>query len=58
MKVYHVQGVRHSAVIFAETPDEAIAQAAEQGLVGEWEVPEALEVPPPKGYQIIYDPHG
>ena len=58
MKVYHVQGVRHSAVIFAETPDEAIAQAEEQGLVGEWEVPEALEVQPPKGYQIIYDPHG
>ena len=48
--------VRHSAIIFAKTPEKAIAQAAEQGLVGEWEVPEALEVPPPIGYRIIYDP--
>ena len=29
--------VRHSAVIFAETPEEAIEQAEEQDLVGEWE---------------------
>ncbi len=58
MNVYHVQGVRHNAVIFAETPEEAITQAAEQVLVGEWEVPDALEVPPPRGYRIIYDPHG
>ncbi|PWB54163.1 MAG: hypothetical protein C3F06_04690 [Candidatus Methanoperedenaceae archaeon] len=56
MKVYQVQGVRHNAVVFAESPDEAIAQATEQGLVGDWEWPEAFEVPPPKGYRIIYDP--
>jgi hypothetical protein len=56
MKVYYVQGIRHSAVIFAETPEEAIAQAVEQSLVGDWEMPEAIEVPPPKGYRIIYDP--
>lgn len=49
MKVYHVQGVRHYATVFAETPEEAIAQADEQGLVGNWEGPEAIEVPPPKG---------
>ena len=41
MKVYHVHGIRHNAVIFAETQEEAIAQAAEQGLVGDWESPEA-----------------
>jgi len=53
MKVYHVQGIRHNAVIFAETQEEAIAQAAEKGLVGDWESPEAIEVPLPKGYRII-----
>ena len=56
MKVYHVQGIRHSAVIFAKSPEEAIAEAAEKGLVGDWEMPEALEVLPPSGYRIIYDP--
>ncbi len=56
MKVYHVQGVRHNAVIFAENPEEAIAQAAEQNLVGDWEGPEAIEVPLPRGYRILYDP--
>ncbi len=56
MKVYHVQGVRHNAVIFAETPEQAIAQAAEQDLVGDWESPEAIEVPLPRGYRILYDP--
>ena len=56
MKVYHVQGIRHNAVIFAKTQEEAIAEAAEKGLVSDWEMPEALEVLPPKGYRIIYDP--
>lgn len=56
MKVYYVQGIRHSAVIFAESLEKAIAQAIEQGLVDEWEMPEATEVPPPKGYKIMYDP--
>ncbi|MDO8727409.1 MAG: hypothetical protein Q7J35_15170 [Candidatus Methanoperedens sp.] len=54
MKVYHVQGIRHNAVIFAETPEEAIDQAAEQDLVDDWEGPEAIEVPPPRGYRLIY----
>ncbi len=48
MKVYHVQGIRHNAIIFAETQEEAIAQAAEQGLVGDWESPDAIEVPCPE----------
>jgi hypothetical protein len=56
MKVYHVQGVRHNAVIFAETPEEAIAQAAEKDLVGDWEGPEAIEVHLPRGYRILYNP--
>jgi hypothetical protein len=55
MKVYHVEGIRHCAVVFAETPEEAIAQAVEQGSVGDWETPQATEVPPPKNYRIIYD---
>jgi len=56
MKVYHVHGIRHQAVVFAETPKEAVAQAVVRGLVGDWEHPEAIEVPLPKGYRIIYDP--
>ncbi len=56
MKVYHVEGIRHCAVIFAETLKEAIAQAAEQGLIGDWEMPQATEVSPPMNYQIIYSP--
>lgn len=55
MKVYHVHGIRHYAVVFAETPEEAVAQAIERGLVGNWEAPEAVEVPLPKGYRITYD---
>jgi len=56
MKVHHVYGLRHRAVVFAETPEEAVAQAIERGLVGDWEAPEAIEVPLPKGYRIVYDP--
>jgi hypothetical protein len=56
MKVYHIHSRRHQAVVFAETPEAAIAQALERGLVGAWEHPEAVEVPLPKGYRIIYDP--
>lgn len=56
MKVYHIHGLRHQAVIFAETPEEAVAQAVEWGLVGDWEAPEAIEALLPKGYRIIYDP--
>ncbi len=55
MKVYHIHGIRHQAVVFAETPEEAIAQAVERELVNPWETPEAVEVPLPKGYRIIYD---
>ncbi len=56
MKAYHVEGIRHCAVVFAETSEEAIAQAAEQGSVGKREAPSAVEVPSPRDHQIIYDP--
>jgi hypothetical protein len=56
IRVYYVHGIRHQTVVFAETPDQAIAQAIEQGLVGDWEYPEATEVPLPQGYRIVYDP--
>jgi hypothetical protein len=56
VKVYHVCGLRHQAVVFAKTPEEAVAQVIERGLVGDWEAPEAIEVPLPKGYRIVYDP--
>jgi len=55
MQVYHIHGTRHRAVVFAETPEQAIAQAIEQGLVGDWEAPLAVHVPLPKGYHIVYD---
>jgi hypothetical protein len=56
MKVYHVEGIRHSTVVFAETADEAVQQAIAQGLIGDWEVPEAVEVPLPRGYRIVFGP--
>jgi len=56
LKVYHVHGVRHQAVIFATSPEEAVAQAIERNLVGDWEAPNAVEVPLPPGYYLAYDP--
>ncbi len=55
MKVYHVEGIRHSGVVFAETPEKAISNAIEDDLVGDWEMPQATEVPIPKGYKIVKD---
>jgi hypothetical protein len=55
LKVYHIEGVRHYAVVFA-SPEEAVAQAGEGKLVGDWEVPTAVEVPLPPGYYLAYDP--
>ncbi len=55
MKVYHVEGIRHSGVVFAETHEKAISQAVEQDLVGDWEAPQATEIDLPKGYKIVYD---
>lgn len=56
IKVYHVEGIRHCAVIFASSPEEAVAQAVERGLVGNWEAPYAVEAPLPPGYYLAYDP--
>ncbi len=53
MKVYHVEGIRHSGVVFAETPEKAVSDAIRDGLVGDWEIPQATEIPLPKGYKII-----
>lgn len=55
MKVYHVRGVRHQAVVFATSPEEAVAEAIERDLVGGWESPDAVEVPLPRGYRLVYD---
>ena len=56
LTVYHVHGIRHQAVVFARSPQEAVAQAIERGLVGDWEAPDAVEVPLPRGYRLVYDP--
>jgi hypothetical protein len=56
LKVYHIQGVRRYAVVFAASPEEAVAQAVERKLVGDWEAPDAAEVPLPPGYYLAYDP--
>jgi len=55
VKIYHVRGNRRSAVIFAETEEEAVARALDQDLVKFWDQPAAVEVPLPKGYRLIYD---
>ena len=57
LKVYHVEGVRHCAVVFAASPEEAVAQAVERSLVGDWEGLDAVEVSLPPGYYLAYDPH-
>jgi hypothetical protein len=56
LKVYQVEGARHFAVIFAESPEEAVAQAVERKLVGSGETPSAHEVVLPPGYHLVYDP--
>jgi hypothetical protein len=56
MRVYHIHFIRHLVVVFAETPEVAVVQAAERGLIGDWEYLEAIEVPLPKSYRTIYDP--
>lgn len=52
MKVYHVHGIRHQAVAFGAKPEEAVAQALAGGDVGDWEMPEAVEIPLPDGYAL------
>jgi hypothetical protein len=39
-------------VTFAQTPDEAVAQALANGEVSDWEMPEAQEIPLPTGYTL------
>lgn len=55
LKVFHVQGIRHQAVVFARSAEEAVAEALERELVGDWEAPEAEEIPLPSGYRLVYD---
>jgi hypothetical protein len=63
MKLYFVNGVRHSAVVMARTKKEAIGLAAKVsdddrvlfGSVGDWEAPEAHELKLPNGWKIIKD---
>lgn len=63
MKLYFVNGVRHSAVVMAGTKKEAIGLAAKVsdddrvlfGSVGDWEGPEAYELKLPKGWRISKD---
>jgi len=65
-KLFFVSGIRHSAVVIAEDGAEAVKLAEEAhgaedgkadqrvlyGSVGDWEVPQAIELVLPQGYQI------
>jgi hypothetical protein len=64
MKLYYVDGTRHSAIVLASTPDDAVKLAIGasegnldervlHGHVGDWEGPEAKEIPLPSGYSIV-----
>lgn len=64
MKLYFIQGVRHSAVVMANSDREAILVATKAqsgaeddklllGSVGDWEGPEAIEIKLPRGFEII-----
>lgn len=34
---YNVSGIRHSAIVYAESPEEAIKIATQPGRIGDWE---------------------
>ena len=64
MKLYFVQGLRHSAVVMARTEKESIELVTKVnggveddrvlfGSVGDWESPNAEELKLPKGWKII-----
>lgn len=64
MKLYFVEGIRHSAVVMANGQKEAIEFATKAhggkrtrgvlfGSVGDWEVPTAYELKFPKGYRLV-----
>jgi hypothetical protein len=52
MNIYRVYGIRHQAVAFGMTPEEAVAQSLESGEVGDWEMPEAKQILLPEGYAL------
>ena len=64
MKLYFIDGIRHCAVVMANSRKEAVelaTRAREEGInsdnllfgsVGEWECPTAHELKLPKGYRI------
>ena len=64
MKLYFVEGIRHSAVVMAPSQKEAVGLAARAyekgrapgvlfGSVGDWEAPVVHELKLPKGFQIV-----
>jgi hypothetical protein len=65
LKLFYVDGVRHSAVVLARDEKEAIKLAGEAsreekadprvlyGYVGDWEAPEAHELILPKEYRLV-----
>jgi hypothetical protein len=67
MKLYRVEGLRHHAIVIAESEDDAIKLAIKEyesekegkvpqvlfGSVGEWESPKAEELKLPKQYKIV-----
>lgn len=63
MKLYFVDGIRHSAVVLASNAREAVELATKEhgrekptrvlfGSVAGWEVPTAHELRLPEGYRI------
>ena len=64
-KLFHVDGVRHSAVVLAASAEEVVelaikASGSEEGDarvlfggVGEWESPTATELKLPRGFELV-----
>lgn len=63
MKLYFIEGIRHSAIVMAANQKEAVEFAGRAyekerapgvlyGSVGDWEVPVAHELKLPKGFHI------
>ena len=65
LKLFYVEGVRHSAVVLARNKRQAVRLAVDAsrnekpnpyvlyGYIGSWEVPHAYELRLPEGYRFI-----
>jgi len=66
-KLFLVDGIKHSAIVIADSPEEAVRLAdfkeepspmVLHGYVDSWELPQAQELKLPQGYRLVFKPPG